>query len=279
MKPPARATRSAASTLPMNLGLLGVLLILLSMGFAVHAAGQQQGQASAPAVAPATPNYTLAARFVPSQVSKLVFDTSVTPHWFELSDRFWYSYETAEGTQYWVVDPIRRLKIPLFDNAKLAAQLSTLTNFPYDAQHLPIKNLKLVKNDTALQFDVEVFKDAVIPNEPKKAEDTEETIQEGNEQRNQTQQTTQRQQNEQTGAAGEKPEAKPKTRKIYFEYELATGKLTRLDGFEAPPPKPMWASISPDEKTRAAPMRRWSGRTYGSSGIFSLMNRPFRNTP
>jgi dipeptidyl-peptidase 4 len=146
-----------------------------------------------------------------------------------------------------MVDPVRRSKTPLFDNAKLAAQLSTLTSFPYDAQHLPIKNLKLVKKDTALQFEIEVAKDAVIPNEPKKEQDTEETIQEGNEQK-QNQQMGQRQQQQQNGQ-NQSAEPKPDTRKIYFEYDLATGKLTRLDGFEAPPVKPMWASVSPDEKT------------------------------
>ena len=220
--------------------------VLFSGLLVVNVLAQPSPQQQQPA-APAEPNYTLAARFVPSQVSKLVFDTDVTPHWFELSDRFWYSYETPEGVHYWMVDPVRRSKTPLFDNAKLAAQLSTLTNFPYDAQHLPIKNLKLVKKDTALQFDVEVSKDAVIPNEPKKQQDTEENIQEGAE-HNQTQRMGQRQQqqNEQNQNAEAKP---PEPRKIYFEYDLATGKLTRLDGFEPPPVKPMWASISPDEQT------------------------------
>ncbi|MGC1106577.1 MAG: DPP IV N-terminal domain-containing protein [Candidatus Acidiferrales bacterium] len=225
------------------------LAAFLSLGLVVsvlaHASPQQQTQSVNAAAAPVEPNYTLAARFVPSQVSKLVFDTEVTPHWFELSDRFWYSYETPEGVHYWVVDPLRRSRTPLFDNAKLAAQLSALTNFPYDAQHLPIKNLKLVNKDTALQFEVEVSKDAVIPNEAKKQQDAEETIQEDN-QHNQTQRTGQRQQeNDQSQGA----EAKPETRKIYFEYDFATEKLTRLDGLEAPPVKPMWASISPDERT------------------------------
>jgi dipeptidyl-peptidase-4 len=212
--------------------------------------GPNQFPANAAAPTPAAaapvsvkPNYTLAARFVPSQVSKLVFDTAVAPHWFEISDRFWYSYETPEGTRYWIVDPVRRSKTPLFDNAKLAAQLSVLTGYPYDAQHLPIKNLKLVKKDTALQFDVEVAKDAVIPNEPKRQENDEETIQEGVN-HNQGQQN---QQDEEAQQSKEPP--KPKTRKIYFEYDLASGKLNRLDGFEAPPSKPIWASISPDEKT------------------------------
>ena len=210
-----------------------------------HASPQQQTQTANATVASVEPNYTLAARFVPSQVSKLVFDTDVTPHWFELSDRFWYSYEVPEGTHYWVVDPLRKSRTPLFDNAKLAAQLSMLTNFPYDAQHLPIKNLKLVNKDAALQFDIEVSKDAVIPNETKKQQDTEETIQEDTEHQQAQRMGQHQQENEQNQGV----QAKPETRKIYFEYDLATEKLTRLDGFEAPPVKPMWASISPDEKT------------------------------
>jgi dipeptidyl-peptidase-4 len=193
------------------------------------------------------PNYDLASRFVPSRVSKLIFDTSVTPHWFELSDRFWYSYETTDGTRWWVVDPARRTKAALFDNAKVAAQLSALTNFPYDAQHLPIRELKVVKQDAALQFYVEVTKDAVIPNEAKPAEaNNEETIQEDREQQMQETQQTGQRYGERKPAAGA---AAPKTRKIYFELDLATGKLTRMDGFTPEPKRPLWASVSPDGKT------------------------------
>ena len=75
------------------------------------------------------PNYALEDRFLPDQVGKLVFDLAVTPHSFGESDRFWYSYETPEGTRYYLVDPGRKAKAPLWDNAKAAA-LSLLTNFP-----------------------------------------------------------------------------------------------------------------------------------------------------
>lgn len=247
------ALPSSQGSLRMYLSLAGSILILLCLNVLAHAA-PQQAQPTNAATNAIEPNYTLAARFVPSAVSKLVFDTEVRPHWFELSDRFWYSYETPEGTHYWVVDPLRKSRSPLFDNARLAAQLSALTNFPYDRQNLPIKNLKLVKKDTALQFDIEVWKDAVIPNEPKQAqenqekEQNEQTIQESKDQ-TQNQRIGQRQENGQNQRSeGEQPKP-PETRKIYFEYDLTTEKLTRLDGFEASPVKPMWASISPDEKT------------------------------
>jgi dipeptidyl-peptidase 4 len=188
------------------------------------------------------PNYGLEERFLPDQVSKLVFDLAVTPHWFSESDRFWYSYETPEGTRYYVVDPVRKAKTPLWDNAKVAAALSMLTNFPYDAQHLPVKRLKLVDKDTRMRFEVEIRKDAVVPNEPKREKSQEDIEEQGKE--------GELKQGEQEGqAAGPWTEKPEETRTIYFQYDQATGKITRLDNFEAPKKKPMWASVSPDEKT------------------------------
>jgi len=192
-----------------------------------------------------SPNYALEERFLPDQVSKLVFDLAVTPHWFSESDRFWYSYQTTEGTRYYMVDPVKKSKTPLWDNAKVAAALSTLTNFPYDAQHLPIKRLKLVEKDTRMWFEVEIRKNAVVPNEPKKEKSQEDIEEQGKE--GETKQGEQQGQATQaTGQPAEKPED---TRTIYFEYDMATGKVTRLDNFEAPKKKPMWAALSPDGKT------------------------------
>jgi len=199
------------------------------------------------AVAPVKPNYDLAARFMPERVNKLVFDVSVTPHWFELSDRFWYSYETPDGTHYWIVDPVKKTKTPLWDNAKVAATLSVLTDIPYDAQHLPVKNPKLVNKDATIRFEVEVSKEDTIPNEVKKAatEEDQDTDQENHGDQNQNRQVGQRGGRGGRGAGAEPP---PGSRTIYFEYDLASGNIKRLDAFDAPPKKPTWASVSPDEK-------------------------------
>jgi len=199
----------------------------------------------AAAVGRVEPNYALEERFLPDQVSKLVFDMAVTPHWFSASDRFWYSFQTTEGTRYYIVDPLKKSKTPLWDNAKVAAALSTLTDFPYDAQHLPIKRLKLVEKDTRMRFEVEIRKNAVVPNEPKK-EKSQEDIEEQSKEGEVKQGEQQSQAMQPTGPAAEKPED---TRTIYFEYDMATGKVTRLDNFEAPKKKPMWAAVSPDGKT------------------------------
>jgi hypothetical protein len=80
----------------------------------------QSGKPDAANTGKVTANYELASRWTQQKVGKLVFDTSVTPHWLEFSDRFWYSFETNSGKSNFLVDPGRKSKIPLFDNAKMA---------------------------------------------------------------------------------------------------------------------------------------------------------------
>ena len=117
--------------------------------------------AQKPDPAPA-PNYNLAAQWTSQKVGKLVFDTSVTPRWLEKSDRFWYAFRTREGRRFYLVDPLKKSKAPLFDHAKMAANLTTMTRIPYDAQHLPFTSVRFVKNDTAFEFDVQVPADATV---------------------------------------------------------------------------------------------------------------------
>src|SRR5262249_15489543 len=127
------------------------------------------------------------------------------------------------------------VKAPLFDNAKLAAGLASATLVPMDAQHLPIKSLKFVKRDTALQLEVEVPKDADIPGLKKKCVTT--TAQDKADADDDPQQRN--------AAAGEGDEAEGSKKSVGFEYDLASGRLTLLPDFE-PSKKPVWASMSPD---------------------------------
>ncbi|MBN1224657.1 MAG: DPP IV N-terminal domain-containing protein [Candidatus Aminicenantes bacterium] len=162
-------------------------------------------------------NYELAARFAPEKLDKMIFDTSVEPHWLEKSDRFWYSYKTGNGRTFYLVDPLRKTKQPLFDNVKMAAQLTELSKFPYDAEHLPIETIEFIKNDQVIRFKIEPPYE-VRPSVLKETQ------------------------------AGEE-EKEPKKNLLFFEYELATGKLVWLEGYEEPSAKPVWASVSPDKKT------------------------------
>jgi len=165
-------------------------------------------------------NYALTARFSPENLKRMVFSTSVDAHWLKQSERFWYMYETSAGKTYYLVDPVKRIKKPLFDNVKMAADMSRLSKDPFDGQHLDITNLRFIKNETALQFEV---KSKLAEEEPKK--DGEEDDMKENK-----------------SAASKKPEK----RTFYFEYDLASASLRLLEDYEKPKEKPSWATIAPD---------------------------------
>jgi hypothetical protein len=131
---------------------LGLLLFVSATPLAAPEPDQQNGAPVATnghnGRAIPTPNYDLASRWTSAKVGRYVFSTAVTPRWLEFSDRFWYSYETPAGQKWWVVDPIKKTKTPLWDNAKMASQLTRILRTPYDAQHLPIGTIRFIENDT-----------------------------------------------------------------------------------------------------------------------------------
>jgi dipeptidyl-peptidase 4 len=200
-----------------------------------------RAQQKAEPAAPVAPNYDLAAQWTSQKIGKLVFDTSVQPRWLELSDRFWYEYQTREGRRFMFVDPIKRTKAPLFDHAKMAASLTTITRLPYDAQHLPFSNIRFVKKDTAFEFDVQVPSDAVIATPPKPTTTNEQQRQQGD--------FDEPQQRGGQNAAGAGARPAPRTRTLHFEYDLASARVTLLDADPHPSRLPRWVSFSPDEKT------------------------------
>lgn len=185
-------------------------------------------------------NYELAEHWTAAKVGKLVFDTAVTPHWLETSDRFWYSYETSRGRQFYLIDPLKKTKAPVFDSVKMAAMLTAITRTPYDARHLPIRTIKFVKNDTVVEFELQVDRDADIDGKQTLIGVEQETTQTGSQQDDPQQRGR---------GATDNAAAPPRMRTLYFEYDLATGKLTLPAQFTPEPRKPNWASISPDEKT------------------------------
>lgn len=156
-------------------------------------------------------NYLLAARFSPKKLQKMVFSTSVDAHWLKTSNRFWYMFETSAGKKWFLVDPALHTKKLLFDNAKIAAAVTLIVKDPFDAQHLPIENLKFTKDEKSIQFDLKSSIDQTKKDrKDKKAADS----------------------------------LEKKT--FYFQYNLQTGKVVELINYEKIKPKPIWASIAPD---------------------------------
>ncbi|MFA9205969.1 MAG: DPP IV N-terminal domain-containing protein [Burkholderiaceae bacterium] len=167
-------------------------------------------------------NYTLAARFSPKKLEKMIFSLAVDPHWLKQSNKFWYTYETSEGKQWNIVDPIKNEKKSMFNRDKLAAELTRIIKDPFDGQHLPVDSIKFIKDENWIQF--EVKSSIEINKEEEVKKNKEEDI---------------------------KKDAKPEKIKktFYFEYNLLTEQLNELVGFKKPKRKPNWANISPDEKT------------------------------
>ena len=152
-------------------------------------------------------NYELAARFSAKRVSKMVFSTAVTPMWFKNSDRFIYSYETPAGKNWYLIDPASGAKKVLFDPASIAAQITEIVKDPFDAQHLPIENLR-IKDENTITFEI----NSSIEVETK----------------------------------GDDGKTKKEKKVFGFSFDLRNGKLTHIDGFEKAKPIPSWASFSPD---------------------------------
>jgi dipeptidyl-peptidase-4 len=160
-------------------------------------------------------NYQLASRFSPKKLDKMVFSTSVDPHWLKKSDRFWYVFETPQGKNWYIADPSKGTKRVMFDNAKLAAEITKIVKDPFDAQHLLIDSMRFVKDENWIQFEVKSSQDVV-------RKDT-------------------------TVKKGTPPVTEKKV--FYFEYNLDTQQLVELSDFKKPKHNPRWASVSPDGQT------------------------------
>lgn len=204
------------------------LTLLMVAGPAVpagHLSGQMETH---PAVSGhQTANYDLAARFAPYKLRELIHSTAVNPRWIEGSQKFWYEWEDTNGKTFYLVDPAGGSKRPVFDNDRIAAELTRITRDPYDGQHLPIQSIRFIDENT-IQFDVTSSQDEEkeeVEDEEKKEEEQEE---------------------DKKG-----PPAKEKTEKkvFHFEFDIPSQTLRELEDYEAPDNHPGWASVSPDGET------------------------------
>ena len=115
------------------------LLSTLVMALATVCAGAQTYDA----------DYDQARKFSGGKLTNMLFSTKVDPHWTPKGDRFWYSYKTSRGMNWYIVNPSAKSKRPLFDRESLAAELSLITHDPIVADHLPeivCKKIIVVKN-------------------------------------------------------------------------------------------------------------------------------------
>ncbi len=161
--------------------------------------------------APHKANYQQAARFSPSKLKKMIYSTAVDPHWLKRTNRFWYEYETPNGKNWYIVDPATRNKKLLFDPASLAAEITLIIRDPFDAQHLPIENLKFTEDERSITFEVKSsLEELKLDRKDKKDADS-------------------------------------MQKKIFkFQYDLAATNLTEIKDFRRAKAKPKWGAVAPD---------------------------------
>ena len=116
------------------------------------------------------PEYLQAEKFTQEKLNTMLFSTTVDPHWFQKGNCFWFEYKTTDGTSWYVVDPAKRTKTPLFDRDELASQLTEIVRDPYDAQHLPVRNLKAKEDGKTFTFEVTSTKEVKDEKGKKKKE-------------------------------------------------------------------------------------------------------------
>lgn len=152
------------------------------------------------------PEYLQAEKFTESKLKNMLFSTMVDPHWFQNGNSFWYEYKTSEGKFWYVVTPSQKKKELLFDRDKLAAELTEIVQDPFEARHLPVKNLKVDADGKTFTFEV-------VSSQDEQSKDK---------------------------------KGKTEKKVFYFSYDYPTKKLTHLKDKEKEPDKLEWASVSPD---------------------------------
>lgn len=157
-------------------------------------------------------NYDLAARFSPEKQKKMIFSTSVDPHWLKSNNKFWYTFETPSGKKWYIVDAIAGSKREMFDPAKLAAKITLIVQDPFEAQHLPLDSLQFLPNENVIRFQIK----------------SSQTV-------------------EKKDSTDKKNIKTTKEKKVYyFTYNITQDQLTELKDFVRPKRNYDWASIAPD---------------------------------
>ena len=229
----------------------GLVLAVCAVMLASSPGSRPSAKVVAPGSSPVEPNFDLGSRWTSAKVSKLVFDTSVAPHWMPSGDRFWYTYQTRDGRRFFIVDPVKKAKAPLFDHAKMAAALTSITREPYDASHLPFSTIKF-KNDTAFEFDVQVPRDAdiVTTKKPAATGAADDIHQKADATAADDAAVSDDPPQGQRGAGPGTAQRQPaRTKTLRFEYDTTSGKLTLNEDYTPPAPRPRWVTMSPDGQT------------------------------
>jgi dipeptidyl aminopeptidase/acylaminoacyl peptidase len=99
-------------------------------------------------------DYARAERFLGANAAPLVSGIGARPTW--LADgRFWYRTTVPTGSAFFLVDPARRTREAVFNQARLATALAAVSGGRVDANRLPFQTFELSKDSRSLTVTVQ----------------------------------------------------------------------------------------------------------------------------
>src|SRR5262245_58954091 len=98
-------------------------------------------------------DYARAEKFLDYKVNPLVLHSGIKPDWLP-DDRFWYRVTTENGSEFMLVDPARGARWPAFDQARIAAALSTAAGAKYQAYQLPFTTFTFEDDGRNIAFSI-----------------------------------------------------------------------------------------------------------------------------
>ena len=123
-----------------SLGVLAATLAVCSWS-----AAAQSGARTALTAA----DYARAEKFMGYNANPLVLGAGLRPTWLS-GGRFWYRVTTARGEEFLLVDAAHGARRPAFDQARLAAALSTAMGRTIEPYHLPFGEFELSNGGQAI---------------------------------------------------------------------------------------------------------------------------------
>lgn len=96
-------------------------------------------------------DYERAEQFMSYNTEKFVDAGNVRPNWLA-GDKFWYLSSSANGTEFILVDPVKRTRAAAFDHQKLATALSAASGKTYEAKKLPFPTISYAADGKSISF-------------------------------------------------------------------------------------------------------------------------------
>jgi len=99
-------------------------------------------------------DYEHAEKFLNYNTTPFIDHENVNAVWFD-GDKFWYRVLTAKGSEFILVDPVKKTRAAAFDQQKLAASLSKATGKQYAADMLPFNSISFSADNKSVIFEAD----------------------------------------------------------------------------------------------------------------------------